>query len=356
MGRTLLGIQAGRGMAALLVALFHAERALTLPQYVGYPALGGATSFGHAGVEFFFVLSGFIIYYVHHGDLGQPNALPRYVGRRVSRIYPPYWVVTAFLVGVSIVAHGTESVPSLGHLVQSLLLMPHDQEPMLGVAWTLEREMVFYVLFGLAILDWRLAAAGLVTCATVGWVPLPEWVEPLRHWGTSWYDLLFAVGIGAAWITLSMPMPQPRALAVLGIAAFLAAGLAENAGLLPVTGLPGRLAYGLASAAVIMGVAVAERVGQLRVGPALVLFGSASYSIYLVHSLVLGYAAKMLMFAGLVTRLPGWLVIMVVVAAAVAAGIVFHVWVERPLTAVAQRTTARLLRTSGKAAALDRTV
>ncbi len=75
-----------------------------------------------------------------------------------------------------------------------------------------------------------------------------------------------------------------------------------------------------------------------------------------MHSLVLGYAAKMLVFAGLMTRLPGWLVMTVVVAVAVAVGIVFHLWVERPLTAVARRATARLLHTDGKAAALDRAV
>lgn len=54
--RTLLGIQAGRGIAALLVVLFHAERALTLPQYVGHSPLGGVTNFGHAGVDFLFCI------------------------------------------------------------------------------------------------------------------------------------------------------------------------------------------------------------------------------------------------------------------------------------------------------------
>ena len=94
----LLGIQAARGIAALLVVAYHAERALSLPQYVGRMPLDGITGFGHAGVDFFFVLSGFIILTVHGVDLGQPGRFRRYAARRVCRIYPPYWIVTALVL------------------------------------------------------------------------------------------------------------------------------------------------------------------------------------------------------------------------------------------------------------------
>ena len=64
----LVGIQAARGAAALLVVFYHAGRMLSLDQYVGNDPLRGLFRFGHAGVDFFFVLSGFIIYFVHHKD------------------------------------------------------------------------------------------------------------------------------------------------------------------------------------------------------------------------------------------------------------------------------------------------
>ena len=43
----LQSIEAARGVAALMVVAFHAERALSLPQYVGHMPLGGATVFMH---------------------------------------------------------------------------------------------------------------------------------------------------------------------------------------------------------------------------------------------------------------------------------------------------------------------
>ena len=110
---TLLGIRAARGVAALLVLVFHAERAVSLPQYLGHQPLGGITGFGHAGVDFF-VLSGFIIYAVRHGDIGQPGRFARYAGRRLSRIYPPYWVVTAGVLLLTLVGAGPANLVRAG--------------------------------------------------------------------------------------------------------------------------------------------------------------------------------------------------------------------------------------------------
>ena len=92
------GVQAARGAAALLVVLYHCGRMLSLPQYVGRIPLGNVFEFGHAGVDFFFVLSGFIIMHVHRGDLGRPGRFGRYAWRRATRIVPMYWVVTAIVV------------------------------------------------------------------------------------------------------------------------------------------------------------------------------------------------------------------------------------------------------------------
>jgi peptidoglycan/LPS O-acetylase OafA/YrhL len=90
----LSGVQTARGVAALTVVLYHATRALSLPQYLGYIPFGNSLGFGHAGVDFFFVLSGFIIMHAHTADIGRPERLYRYMWRRVTRIYPIYWVVT----------------------------------------------------------------------------------------------------------------------------------------------------------------------------------------------------------------------------------------------------------------------
>ena len=51
-----------------------------------------AFRFGHAGFHLFFVLSGFLMYYIHSEDLGRPRGLLPFAYKRFSRIYPSYWV------------------------------------------------------------------------------------------------------------------------------------------------------------------------------------------------------------------------------------------------------------------------
>jgi len=72
-GRKLTGIEASRGVAATAVVLYHSAR--HLDHVYGVPGLMRVFQFGHAGVDLFFVISGFIILFVHYGDLGRPERL-----------------------------------------------------------------------------------------------------------------------------------------------------------------------------------------------------------------------------------------------------------------------------------------
>lgn len=67
----LYSLQVYRGFAALAVILFHVH--LVAKKWVDFQFFGGVFQGANIGVDFFFVLSGFIITYIHWGDLGQPN-------------------------------------------------------------------------------------------------------------------------------------------------------------------------------------------------------------------------------------------------------------------------------------------
>jgi hypothetical protein len=127
----LAGIQTARGVAALLVVIYHATRELSLPQYLGFIGLGNASGFGRAGVDFFLVLSGFIISYVHHGDVGHPDRLRRYLWRRLTRIYPIFWVILGIECCRALFSPDRSARLEPWHVLQSLLLLPENTEPMI---------------------------------------------------------------------------------------------------------------------------------------------------------------------------------------------------------------------------------
>ncbi len=335
------GVQAARGAAAVFVLLYHCGHMLSLPQYVGWVPLGDVFEFGHAGVDFFFVLSGFIITYVHRADLGRPECLPRYGWRRLSRIFPMYWIVSAIVLAFALASPEKMEQLAPGHVVASFLLVPHAREPLLGVGWTLEHEMLFYVAFGLAVV-WRrlglpLAVIGGVLAIAGPWLPRTV----LLDYVTCSYHMHFLLGILVALLVQRGPVPAPRAIALAGAAAFLLAGAAEDGGLVAKAGFASQACFGLASAAVLTGLVEAERCGRLHVGPALLLLGSASYSIYLIHTIAIGVVIHALALLGIMALLPGWGAMLVGVSAGLGAGILLYQHVERPLTAAARRLEPR---------------
>jgi peptidoglycan/LPS O-acetylase OafA/YrhL len=327
----LLGIQTARGVAALLVVLYHTGRGIALPQYTGQIPFGGLFEFGHAGVDFFFVLSGFIIYFVHNADIGVPESLPRYLRRRLVRIYPIYWVVTALVVLLAMMRPGNEA-PELGYIVRSLLLIPQRPDPILNVAWTLVFEMAFYVLFAMAILSRRLGIALVVIW--LGLIIAGRFINhqaPLRHVLMSFSNLEFILGILAAHITLHHPSHRPLLLATVAAIAFAGFGLMENAGAMDAAGPVSELMFAAASVGLVIGLATAERQGRLHIGPGAAFLGNASYSLYLIHTIVIGLAARALGLLGLIKILPAAAIFGVVAAAAILAGAALHAFVELPL-------------------------
>ena len=341
----LAGVQTARGVAALMVVVYHATRAISLPQYIGYVPFANAFGFGHAGVDFFFVLSGFIITYAHAADIGRPDRSPRYLWRRATRIYPIYWVVTGIEIVRALFAPDTAVRLEPMHLLNSMLLVPARLDPLVGVAWTLKSEMLFYTIFTLAILDRRLCRpllAGTLLFVLAGTVTAPE--NPLLHLMVSPFNIEFLMGIAAARRLASHRTPRPAAVAACGVVLFLMTGILELQGIVPLNGLIGRALYGSASVAILLGVVELERQGTLRIGAIGLMFGNSSYGLYLIHLTVVTIAIRMAAHFGVLATGPGGVAVAVLVALAVAAAVALHVGVERPIARWIQRRTPRLCR------------
>lgn len=322
------GIEALRGIAAVAVVLYHAARHIDRAH--GAPNLMAWFQPGHGGVDLFFVLSGFIILHVHRADIDRPERLGHYAWRRFVRLMPIYWialVVTAFMA----LAGGNAVAP--GWFGWSATLLPTHGEPLLGVAWTLQHELLFYAAFAVLIL--HRGAGIMLMAAWLLWIwgaaiGLANGIGPERL--SSTYNVEFFLGMGAAAVLASGNIPRGPFLAVLGGGLAVANGLAESLGWIDGYGAVARWTGGLSATVLIVGLAAWEQERGIVVPAFLRALGSASYAIYLFQFIGMGIAWQIWVRAGLDSMqqraAPAFLFIAVV---SVAGGVIAHRLIERPL-------------------------
>lgn len=316
----LSSLQAGRGIAAVLVVLFHTTVMFAAPKYWGTVILGDAFRFGFAGVEFFFVLSGFIMMHVHRRDIGRSERLRAYLEKRAARIYPIYWIVSLAFMAMAVTVNSVR----WADVLNTPFLIGPNSVALLGVAWTLFHEVLFYLLF-----------AGLILHRRVGWSVLAIWFvlctlwfgRAPPHYALSSINLLFGFGITAA--LLLGRTPVPRFVLCLGVTAFIAVGI-ETVWLNILREPTRELAFGLAAAFAIAGVVKAEFSGSIRVPNWLSRLGDSSYALYLIHYPLLSVIAKVWMATPL-RWIPAVVAFPIVVLLCVGAGYLLHIAVEKPL-------------------------
>ena len=144
--KKLEGLQVARAIAALSVAYFHSYIALRgFPEAAQIP-IRPLTDWGYLGVNFFFAISGYVICLV----AAKPTFTPAtFAIKRAFRRHPMYWVamaVIAVMIGL-----GRYRVESVGHFLYSTTLLPQRGAPAYDVSWTLEREVIFYLLATLIV-------------------------------------------------------------------------------------------------------------------------------------------------------------------------------------------------------------
>lgn len=328
-------LQACRALAAILIVLAHANFSIFgLAKYYGYRPLGDFLDFAPAAVDVFLVLSGFLITYAHAADIDQPRALARYFWKRYSRVYLFYWVLLAVLIPIYFLAPqfgiGHERDPRV--IVGSVLLLPHPQNHfILGVAWTLPFEMLFYAVFGLLVINKRLGIA-VFACWTAGLLAhlAYPWVETFP-WNFVYNNMHLRIiaGVCVCLFFQTYRIPQPRLTAALGVGLFLTMGMVEVFhGLGTLTYVVG---YTLSSVMMIGGFAEADRSGLIQPPNWLVQIGNATYSIYLVHFVALSLVAKLSKAAQLDQWVPLTLLFFFHVVLAIGIGCLCHRWIEMPL-------------------------
>lgn len=326
-------IQYLRAVAALGVVAHHLA--------VQFPRFGSTIElpeFLSAGVDLFFVISGFIMWMTTRTSDITPAQFYR---KRIVRIVPLYWLFTSFLVLIALVAPSVlqSGAFDLNHVIASYLFFPYPHPvvdaiyPILVPGWTLNYEMFFYAIFGLALFlptALRLWAVGglLVLLSVVGAIVSPT-NAAFKFWTDAiLIEFLFGMLIAAALASgkLNIGRAPSWALIVIGLALVAIPGTSTH-------GLSRTWFFGVPAALVLIGAVSLDMIGDVGRWPIPKLLGNASYSIYLSHGITLSaisHVWQRLHLGGDPVGIFGFCILGM--GAATLVGIAVYYLLERPLT------------------------
>ncbi|MFJ5370384.1 acyltransferase family protein, partial [Bosea sp. CER48] len=291
-------IQVLRALAAFMVAIHHVQPdAAILAARAGLSFSRSDVLPWMAGVDIFFVVSGFIMVHASQDLFGRSGAWREFLKRRLARIVPLYWAMTTLflLVGLAVPAVLNSGAPNLTQILGSYLFWPVVStqglvQPVYSLGWTLNYEMLFYVLFagGLALpMRWTLPAVAAVLALLVAGEHLGRSPGlPFSFWGQP-IVLEFAAGMGIA-VLRQRGFRLHGAMRVLVAAAGVA--VLVTAAQWPGSDGPWSSVIWRGGAAVLLMLAAGcgrEGIVPIRPVKALAAVGNASYALYLVHPFVI---------------------------------------------------------------------
>jgi peptidoglycan/LPS O-acetylase OafA/YrhL len=320
-------LEAGRGLAALAVVLLHAATMMSPAQYSGKVGFDGLFDVGRFGVDFFFVLSGFIIYYSNGGALGSGEGAIRFLVRRVLRIFPAYWAALVF--GLLLNVFQRDRVPlSFDFLIKQFFLL--DTPLWLGPAWTLQFELIFYLVFSVGIIRKSLLVVliliwmGLIVfrSITTGGVGHDGFYQVISNP----YCSLFFCGVGAAF--LNRRVSKIHYLLILFLLGILISSLSLS-GLTSANELLFRMGCGVMFSAVLLLMIKWESRG-FGISRPLVYLGKISYSLYISHVIFVGLTYAVLVKVGIYHRVPEILNFVFAVLVSIGLAVFSYRFIERP--------------------------
>ena len=278
----LISVQALRALAAWVVVCHHFMQ-IFFDFHASGPIGQFFTDRGAVGVDIFFVISGLVIYL---STQSKDMPVGRFMVNRIIRIVPAYWVYTAAMGLLSVVARPLmpHAVIDWQHFILSLLFIPSENPggyglyPTLNVGWTLNYEMLFYLLFSMVFLVNQrhrplVIAVSLFAVSGV----LARYGLISRFYSNDIvYEFLLGIAIGVmyrrGWIANGLWMPL----------------MAIGGALVTIYQLPADdrfINWGLPSALIV--IACISMEPYFKGNRLLKAMGDCSYSVYLLHVLVL---------------------------------------------------------------------
>ncbi|MFB1081804.1 acyltransferase family protein [Jeotgalibacillus sp. JSM ZJ347] len=333
-------IQLSRALVPLMVMTFHLSESIYGYYEFSFMSLHELPISG--GVNFFFALSGFMMFYLYKDKLTKRSEWKPFILNRAIRIYPLYWIITINYLLFWFFFHENiwgNSAFDTQSMITSIFLIPvpNQSDPYLIVAWSLVFTVFFYLMFSFSFLLSRQKIiifysiwAFLSIAFYSGMIDLN--VFPI-HFIFSLSSLIFMAGMLAGFI-VSRSLLNIKTSMLL-----IAAGIL----MFPFTWVnylhdwfyvDFDFSTGLASFLLIIGLASIDIQVKLQLPAFLNMLGNAAFSIYLFHNTVLDLTMEYFYQLGFYNTIGAPGIMMLIFIIMILSGVLVYHFMEKPLVKI----------------------
>jgi exopolysaccharide production protein ExoZ len=325
----LLSLQVFRGLAALIVLIHHGVIIMS-DKELG--VINAIFDVGWVGVDFFFVLSGFIIYYTCHTLIGNRKNLNEYLFKRVIRIYPLYWIITIGVLLIYSIMNFEREFNAM-QIIKSLLLFPQTEVPVVSVSWSLVYELFFYIMFGLTIYFGKYFARVILSIWILGIVLNSFKVINITKYFFldfifSNNNLEFLIGCIVAYFIINFRVKYNRGLLLIGILMVIFSWMKVIEGEIIRYSTESMLIFGFSSGLIVLSAVSIDLKKSPKYPRFLIILGDASYSIYLTHVFIFGFLNQIYIKLGFFDPLLAFILMIIIT---IILGGVCYFLLEKPL-------------------------
>jgi exopolysaccharide production protein ExoZ len=321
--RRLSYVQISRAVAILFVLLGHVNILFYTDFKYDWFHMGEWDRTG--GVDFFFIVTGFMIYYLYHRHVGVPGKTTEFLLKRLIRIYPLYWVFTLLAIAVSFVYPSMDGAYSLNLIIRSIFLL--HTHPILASTWSLSHVMLFYFIFT-AYMSKPKVVKPIVLFWIAASLLIGLKIIPFYSFFTNFSNIEILSGCLIAHLTLKYTFKKSSLLVGLGLLGFLAVWI-NNA--YHFIGIPDPIFYWLFAMIFMLGISEKDKKNR-KVPKVLSFLGDASYSIYIAHGPFLQIYILILKKLGVISSIGYFFSMVIVIILTVISTCFVYIGIEKPMS------------------------
>lgn len=324
-------VQASRAIVPLMVILFHMS--FVSSYYFHFDLLGLTKLSRTGGADYFFVLTGFMMYYIYSNSFGHKEKFRSFLVKRFSRLVPYYWLLTLVVViFFYFVSIGYSYTKDMKTILTSFFLIPTPGMPIIYSAWSLQNTLLFYIVFALFIYSSRpfmKIFVGLWISAILFFMMTSTtFSNPFLTTMFNKINLDFVLGAWCAYYSMHRTIKHGNTFLIIGLMGYAYTWIS---GIQSFWRFDETIMYSISATCLMFGIVSIDMKKEIKLPRVFNYLGNASFSIYLVHPPFLGFVAAVLVNLGITNIIGNVASIIITVITVVIMGCLAHSYIEKPL-------------------------